>query len=249
MTKLQSDSLTYGEITMRAFFLLIISTFFVGCSPSVTEPIAGPDKQGSGMLSGAVMGAGSGAVSGAQLGSVGAGPGALVGAGFGAVFGMFSGIGRDIIEDDQHRRMVEQRELHSRAWAQAVLAEHYAKRLDVHPNRDIYPADLFFEGDSATLRPGADMILDELVVLTKQRMPWSRIVVASYVSTNDLNSSFAQHITEQRAERIALALVRGGMNPQRVLTQAMPITDILVADPYDNPNRYRQAIELIPLDY
>lgn len=234
---------------MRSFFLLTIFLFVVSCAPVVNEPIPGPDKQGTGLLSGAVMGAGSGAVSGAQLGSVGAGPGAIVGAGFGAIFGMFSGIGTDIIEEDQYRRMVEQRELHSRAWAQAVLAEHYAKRLDVHPNRDIYPADLFFEGDSATLRPGADMILDELVVLTKQRMPWSRIVVASYVSTNDLSSDFAQHITEKRAERIALALVRGGMNPQRVLTQAMPITDILVSDPYDNPNRYRQAIELIPLDY
>jgi len=219
------------------------------CVPTQVEPIPGPDKQATGTWYGAAMGAGSGAVSGAQLGSVGAAPGALVGAGFGAVYGMFSGIGQDIIEEDQYDRMLEVQDLRERSWAQSILAEHYAKRLEIHPNRDIFPADLFFEGDSAELKPGAKVILDELVLITKQRMPWSRIVVASYVSTSDLNSDFAQHITERRAEKIALALVRGGMNPHRIQTQAMPITDILVADPYDNPNRYRQAIELIPLDY
>ena len=67
--------------------------FFSACADT-GGPVAGPDKQGVGTVTGAVSGAGSGAIIGAQL-TAGAGPGAAVGAGFGAILGALKGAGVD----------------------------------------------------------------------------------------------------------------------------------------------------------
>lgn len=227
---------------------LILTLLLAGCSPFSQSPQVGPDKQGAGTLYGAAVGAGTGAVTGAQLGAA-AGPAAWVGAGLGSVFGMLQGIGIDILEDEDMRRADEERCARETTWAQEVLAEHYSRRLQLHPNRDIFPADLFFDRDGTTLRGGADALIRELTVLTKQRMPWSRIMIASYMSSSDSQSSFADSINQRRAEEIALAFVKNGFEPRRLAVQGVTIDGPLVLDPDDSPSRYRQAIEIIPLDY
>ena len=84
--------------------LLVLAVGLSACAPTLDEdPIPGPDKQGMGMLTGAMAGASAGAITGAQLGSV-TGPGALVGAGVGAVYGSIRGLGVDILEEDQIQR-------------------------------------------------------------------------------------------------------------------------------------------------
>lgn len=217
------------------------------CLPMPAEPEPGPDKQAIGTYYGAALGATSGAVTGFQVASA-AGPGAWVGAGFGSIFGMLSGLGMDSLEDDELARAEEAERLRCKLWTQEVLAEQYARRLELHPSRDIWPADVFFQPDSVKLRPEARLLLQEIGQKTKSRVPWSRIVVLAYVTSRDEESTYANYLTERRAQAIALQLVRAGLNPERLSTKSVTLPEPLVLDPHDSPNRYRQAIEFLALD-
>ncbi|MCB0345748.1 MAG: hypothetical protein KDD66_11570 [Bdellovibrionales bacterium] len=218
------------------------------CTPASPAPYPGPDKQAAGTIYGAMLGAGAGAVYGAQV-SAGAGPGAAVGAGFGAIYGMAAGIGIDALEEDQLRRDEELVEARERSWVQSILAEHYERRLELHPNRDIFPADLFFVGDEVRLRPDAKVLVQEIARLQKRRLPWSRLVIASYVTARDEDSDYAAFLNRNRADEIATEFVRAGIEPRRIKTRSMTIPEPILIDPHDSPQRYRQAIEIIPVDY
>ena len=234
---------------MRAKLGIVYCCFLVlGCTPFSAQPVPGPDKQASGILFGTGAGAGAGIVTAVQLG-VATGPGAWIGAGMGGLFGMFSGLGVDMVEEDQITQMEETKRLEEKNWAQARLAEHYMKRLDLHPNRDIFPADWFFLPDSAEFHPGGEILVQMLAEMTQQRMPWSRIVITAYNTSNDPKSAYAAYITRKRAEAIAFNLIHCGLEPRRILTDAKVTNQPLVVDPNDNSGRYRQAIELVPLDY
>lgn len=229
------------------FFLVLVVSNFSACVFFSTDPIPGPDKQSVGTWVGAATGAGAGAVTGAQL-SAGTGPGAWVGAAFGAVYGMFSGLGVDLLEENQITRELELEEQQRRAWAQEIFAEHFQRRLELHPSRDIFPADLFFEGDSSQLTPASSYLARELGTLTVARLPWSRIAIAAYTKTSDTESSYAQYLSKKRAEQIALEFVKAGVEPRRIVAQGIPVKEAILIDPDDNPSRYNQAIEIIPLD-
>lgn len=218
------------------------------CSPFTGEPRPGPDKQFTGTFYGALAGAGAGAVTGFET-TAAAGPGAWIGAGFGGVFGMLSGLGVDLLEEDELRRADEQQYLREVAWVHEILSEHYARRMELHPNRDIYPADWFFESDSSSLKPEAELLVREIAHFTRRRMPWSRIMVAAYVTSRDSESSYATYVTQRRAEAIATGFVRAGMEARRVRARGITLQEPLLLDPDDYPGRYRQAIEIIPLDY
>lgn len=227
--------------------LTLLAASFVSCTPFSAQPEPGPDKQFSGTVLGAASGAGAGAVIGAQV-TAAMGPAAFVGAAFGAVFGMMNGLGIDLLEEDELRRLEELAELREKTWVQEVLAEHYQRRLELHPNRDIYPADWFFEGDSVELRGEAKALLREIGKLNENRMPWSRLLVAAYATSRDKESQYSRHLTERRAEAVGLALVQAGIEPRRVLTQGLTLNEPILIDPDDHRDRYRQAIEIIPLD-
>lgn len=237
----------------KSFLSRVLSAFvclcaFSSCHLISHEPLPGPDKQARGTVVGAVAGAGSGAVTGFQMG-IGTGQGALVGMALGAVYGTVSGLGLDLLEEDQMRREFETQQLKEIAWAHEALAEHFARRLELYPGRDIFPADLFFDADESVLRPQGALLADRLAELTRQRMPWSRIVIASYVTSKDAESSYARYITRKRADEIARHFVRGGVEPRRVFTKAITLPEPLVVDPNDYPDRYRQAIEIVALDH
>lgn len=227
---------------------LLASSSCVPASSSQLEPQPGPDKQGAGFVQGALTGAGSGAIYGAQV-SAGSGPGALVGAGMGALWGMGSGLGLDLVEEGTLKQQKELQCARNKAWVQEVLAEHYARRLELHPNRDIFPADLFFQRDSFKLKGNGQLLARELAVLTKQRMPWSRIVIASYVTARSAESTYAEFISRKRAEELATEFIHQGVEPRRVLVQPRTLSGPILIDPDDNPERYNQAIEILALDY
>lgn len=231
----------------RNFIALAVASAICGCLPIQNTPKPGPDKQSAGTFLGAATGAGAGAVAAAQVSSS-AGAGVFVGMGFGAIYGMLTGLGIDALEEDQLRREDERRRIEEVAWAQEVLAEHYQRRMELHPSRDIFPADLFFMGDNTKIRPDAHLLLREIAKLTKNRMPWSRIVVASYATTKGPDETYAKYLTETRAEALAQELVRGGIEPRRVQAQGIPMSEPLLVDPDDSPGRYRQAIEIIAVD-
>ena len=234
-------------ILLRCLSVLLFLSL-VGCSPFTTEPRPGPDKQSVGTWYGAASGAGAGMVTGFQTGAS-LGPAAWIGAAFGGFFGMLSGLGVDLQEEDQLRRRAEIQRIRETAWAQQFLAEHYARRMELHPGRDIFPADVFFVNDSAELRPGAPVLIRGIADMTYKRMPWSRIVIAAYNTSSTPDSTFAEWVTKQRAETIALYLVQQGVEPRRILTQNLTVPNPILVDPEDDASRYRQAIEFVPLDY
>lgn len=228
-------------------FLLLLSFGFQACTPFTADPVPGPDKQAVGTYGGAAVGAVSGAVIEKQIyGSIT--EGAWIGAAFGAIYGLFSGLGVDLLEEDQIRRFQELQRAKEVAWVQQVLAEHYARRLELHPNRDIFPADWFFDSDHSDLKPEAVILAREIAHLAQKRAPWSRLVIAVYVSAPNPDSNYAQYLSKRRAEEIALQFVRAGVEPRRVLTEALTLKDPVLVDPDDHPDRYRQAIEIIAID-
>jgi len=233
--------------SLKSLSLVVAGSILLSsCSFFTTDPIPGPDKQGVGTIVGAASGATAGAVTGAQV-TASTGPGALIGAGFGAVFGLLSGIGIDLLEEDELTRAYEAERLRELAWVQEVLAEHFARRLEIHPNRDIYPADWFFDGDSVKLRSEGYLLIEEIARLQKNRLPWSRLIVAAY-NTSSSESKYAEFLTHNRAQSIANQFIRSGVEPRRVMTKGMIIEEPVLVDPDDHPSRYKQAIEIIALD-
>lgn len=223
--------------------LSIAALLLVGCVGS--SP--GPDKHGGGMMQGAALGAGAGAVTGAQV-TAATGPGVLVGAGLGAVAGGVRGALLDTQEEEQLRLQAEIEYQRDRARAHQILHDHYVKRLEMHPTRDIYPADLFFFGDDVKLMDSAIPLVEEIANLNKERLPYSRFAVIAYAKAVNEDSTYAQFLAERRSKAITNELVRFGLEPRRIESRGVVINVPLLIDPDDDYFRYGQAIELLPID-
>ncbi len=225
------------------FSLLILLILLVSC----TGYRPGPDKEGLGIVTGAATGAGTGAIVGLHLGA-GTGPGAAVGAGVGAVAGGIRGAVQDWAEEDLKELKERAKTEKEIAFAQQVLTEHYQRRIEFHPARDIYPADYFFSGDEVKLKPESIALVRELARLNKKRFPWSRLIVACYVKSVEDKTSYAEHLTLKRSREIGNYLVRFGIEPRRIETRGVITDSPLVVIPGQDPRRFSQAIELIPVD-
>lgn len=225
---------------------ILLALLFAGCV-TAKEPVEGPDKMFSGTAMGALEGAGAGAVTGAQL-SAGAGPGVAVGAGFGAVVGMINGAMSDASEDTQRRLQTGLKREKKRSFAQEVLAEHYKRRTAIHPSRDIYPADIFFSGDSVKMCPSGVSVVAEIARMNEFRLPYSRLIIASYAKATAPDSGYAEHLSQERAKEFVNRLVQMGIEPRRLETRPVVVEAPVLIDPFDNPTRYNQAIEIIAID-
>lgn len=225
--------------------ILIAITLCILCSCHIYSP--GPDKRLEGMLSGALTGAGTGAVTGYQL-SAGAGPGAAVGAGFGALAGAIHGAIKDAQEEQNRILRAKIEEEQRVSFAQGVLSSFVDKRIHKHPSREIYPADIFFYGDETSLTPEGRAIVKEIAKLNKERFPWSRIVVASYVKSKSKKSPYAKDLARERAREIGQVLTVSGINPRRIEPQAIIVPEEIYYDKAERWDRYAQAIEIILLD-
>ena len=224
---------------------LVLTQVVAGCS---RQPVYGPDKMFSGTAVGAMEGAGAGAVMGFQMG-VATGPGAAIGAGFGAAAGAIHGVIRDSTEELEIETSKTLALESRRSVAQQILADHYRRRMAVHPSRDIYPADLFFEGDSANVCAKGAGVLEEVARLNKQRLPYSRLIVAAYAKSVDgEESSYIQHLTDKRSRAVVNHLIKAGIEPRRLETRSVIMEGPLVIDPQSDPTRFNQAIEIIPID-
>ncbi len=229
------------------FFIAACFTVLLSACSTQPSPYPGPDKQGEGMLTGAITGAGAGAVTGAQLASA-TGPGAAVGAGFGAVAGGIRGFTQDKFEEELITLTAESRRERERAYAQEILADHYQRRAELHPTRDIFPADLFFLGDSAELRVMALPLVRELAAMHRNNHAWSRFAIASYVRSSDKESHYGRHLAEKRAENLGNAFISLGFEPRRLQARGVLVQAPVLIDPLDRPERYSAAIEFIATD-
>lgn len=230
---------------MKNLVLIISLTLLLSACSTTPQP--GPDKRAAGMVVGAAVGAGAGAVTGAEVASI-TGPGALVGAGLGAIAGGIRGLAQDAIEEDLiaiSSKLSHETDL---ARVHDIILSHYERRLELHPSRDIYPADLFFDADKVELMPESVLLAKQIAKLNLYRFPWSRFVIASYVQSADVNSEYAKHLASNRAEALNNIFVESGMNPRRIVSRAIIVPAPILLDPFDRSDRYSQAIEFIPLD-
>ncbi|MBL7661702.1 OmpA family protein [bacterium] len=226
-------------------FSILVCIFLVCCVGCNPRPVPGPDKQGAGTLYGAMVGAGSGAVIGAQVGATTTSS-VLVGGSFGAALGAMHGAAQDLNEDEQLRFDAEASQTKEVLYAQQVLSQQLERRMRLHPNRDIYPADVFFDAGDVKLKCGADSLVKEITSLSRGRFPWSRLVVASYVTSANPKSDYAKYLAKKRGEAIATQIIRSGIDPKRVAVQPITMKDPLVFDPEDNdPMRYYEAVEIV----
>ncbi|MEZ4752881.1 MAG: hypothetical protein R3A13_01015 [Bdellovibrionota bacterium] len=231
--------------TTSKLTLCLVACLSLACARNQVTP--GPDKQGTRAIESSMLGAGAGAITGAQV-SAATGPGAVVGAGVGFVAGAIQGYAEDGLEEEilaLKSQTYHEREV---AYAHEALNQHYKRRMELHPSRDIFPADLFFQGDSVKLKPTAESLVGELARLNKERAPWSRLVITCFVKSDDSKSDYARHLAEERARELGLHFIRAGIEPRRVKTKAVITKSPLLIDPDDNPLRYSQAIELTQVD-
>lgn len=232
------------NLNCKFLLLISVSLLLFSCSPHNRR---GHDKQGEGLAMGALTGAGAGAVTGIHLGA-GAGPGVAVGAGIGAVAGSIKGLIQDWAEEDLADLRARINEEEGVAYAHKMLSTHYKQRIALHPARDIYPADWFFDGDEVNLKPQAIPLVREIARLNKRRFPWSRFIVAVYVKAVDDDSEYARHLAIERSREIGNNLVRFGIEPRRIESRGVLIEQPILIDPEDDPRRYSQAVEFIPVD-
>ncbi len=216
-------------------FLLVL---VIGCSPK-----PGPDKQFVGTLQGGTTGAISGAVTGFQVGA-GTGPGAAIGLGVGAIAGGFRGMMQDRLEEELLLLQSDIKEARASAYAQRILEEQLRRRAALHPGRDIFPSDLFFRSDDVELSPEGRAVLGEIYRLNKNRVPWSRFGIVSYVQSNDPKASYPNYLNRRRSRAIGDYLVALGLEPRRISAQGI-ILDIPLIEGH---RRYAQSIEFIPRD-
>ena len=217
------------------------------CSNFERKLVPGPDKAGAGLVEGAALGGASGVILSNALGSA-AFPALAIGAGLGATFGMISGTGADIVEEESIAQRLEFAALKAETSAQSKLAEHYHTRIRLHPSRDIFPADQFFDSDTSKLSAeGKDLSILIGKVIGSER-PWSRILVATYVTSKGEDNQFALQVTKKRAEAIGQAFLEAGVDPRRVVAKGFPLDKPILRDNSDKYGRYNQAVEFILLD-
>jgi outer membrane protein OmpA-like peptidoglycan-associated protein len=162
---------------------------------------------------------------------------------------MIHGVVKDQHEEVEIDNARKLRDATHRTAAQEALSDHYNRRMALHPARDIYPADLFFSGDSAKMCPKGVGIVREIARLNRYRLPYSRLVVAAYAkSVGAPDTSYVQHLTDRRSREFVNQLIQAGLEPRRLETRSVIMEGPLVLDPKDDPTRYNQAIEIIPID-
>jgi outer membrane protein OmpA-like peptidoglycan-associated protein len=236
------SNLICSRVRIVALVLIAVS----GCSSS---RLGGPhpDGQYTGEALGVLSGAGVGMITGAQVGAA-LGPAAAVGAGIGGIAGSIKGAVFDAQAEERVALARAIQHEHQISRVNVILQEHFTRRSKLFPSRDIFPADLFFRGDEHKLCPQAESIISQLALINKERMPWSRLVMAAYVRSSDKESSYAKRLAEARARVLANALIRHGITPRRVEARAVVVDAPVVVDPLDHPDRYSQAIELLVKD-
>jgi len=223
---------------------LILSSLFsilCACSPRI-----GPDKQNYGEAEGSATGALSGAVVGFQVGSS-TGPGAIVGAGFGALAGAIQGHSQDAIEHALILVSEEIQKSKEEAFAQEILRVQLKRRSALFPSRDIFPADTFFRTDERKLSPEGKAVLRVIYRLNKNRMPWSRFGIASYILSNNPDSPYARHLSRKRGRAIGDYLVSLGIEPRRLSIVSAIRSEPLVRGSKED-ERFGHAIEFFPKD-
>lgn len=155
---------------------------------------------------GAAIGAGIGAAAGAGLGQAIGGntESTLIGAGIGAAVGGLAGWQ---IGEYMDRQEAELQQAFANSEAAAIRREQ-----DVLTAT--FKGDVFFDFDSATLKPGAYREIDRTANVLN-RYPQTTILVAGHTDSSG-SESYNQQLSERRAQAVRDALVNRGVDARRL---------------------------------
>jgi outer membrane protein OmpA-like peptidoglycan-associated protein len=187
---------------------------------------AGAGNQSSGTGYGAAAGAGIGAIVGQAIGRDT--KGTLIGAGIGAVAGGIAGnlIGAYMDNQEQQLRQIE--------------------TASVQRNQDVltatFQSDLFFDFDSADLKPGAYSELNRVANVLNDS-PQTTIRVEGHTDAKG-QADYNQKLSERRAMTVKNALVQRGVDPLRIDTIGYGASQIISSS--DATNR-RVVIVINPV--
>jgi len=192
-------------------------------------------RQQTGTAVGTVGGAGVGAVIGGALkGKTGAWVGGLIGAGLGGLAGYQVASYMDRQEAELNSAFEE-----SRAYNRASIERD-------RENTDIllatFKGDVFFDFDSAIMKPGAYAEIDRAVPVL-QKYDHTAIQVEGH--TDQVGTeTYNQRLSEQRADAVKNALIQRGIDPRRIRAvgfgESQPISS-------DNAMNRRVTLRIIPI--
>ncbi|WP_310601473.1 OmpA family protein [Desulfobulbus sp.] len=175
---------------IRCFAILALATMLTAC--------AGANKQQTGTGVGAAAGAGIGALLGQAIGHNTTST--LVGAGIGAVLGGIAGnqIGAYMDQQEQQLQQIES--------------------ASIQRDNDVltatFKSDMFFDFNSADLKPGAYSELDR-VANVLNNFPQTTIRVEGHTDTKG-SVDYNQRLSERRAQSVKNALAQRGVDPRRM---------------------------------
>jgi outer membrane protein OmpA-like peptidoglycan-associated protein len=175
---------------IRCFAILSLATMLTAC--------AGANKQQTGTGVGAAAGAGIGALLGQAIGHNTTST--LVGAGIGAVLGGVAGNQIGAYMDQQEQQL------------QQIEAASIQRDNDVLTAT--FKSDMFFDFNSADLKPGAYSELDR-VANVLNNFPQTTIRVEGHTDTKG-SVDYNQRLSERRAQSVKNALAQRGVDPRRM---------------------------------
>jgi outer membrane protein OmpA-like peptidoglycan-associated protein len=222
-------SITKGKKDMKKEFIVLVLVLSIVSCAGMSQ------RQKTGTAVGTAGGAGVGAlIGGAYGGNTGAWIGGLIGAGLGGLTGYQVGSYMDRQEAELNAALEESR------------ANNTASIERDRENTDVllatFKGDVFFDFDSATLKPGAYAEIDRVVPVLK-KYNQTAIQVEGY--TDQIGTeAYNQRLSEQRAEAVKNALIQRGIDPTRIraigLGESQPISS-------DNAMNRRVTLRIIPL--
>lgn len=226
-------------LQLIAFLILVLTS----CSPRYTNL----DKQSDLFVSQALGLGASGAITAIKLGNP-----AAIGAGVGlATAGLLSSIQSFAVARVEESLLKLESDAHfllRSAVGQQILVSYLDIKRQYHPNRDIFPASLFFHPDSTTLTFEGQSLLTEIYNLNKDRAPWSRFGVISYVTTSDKNNEYSNDLVVRQTKEIGNYLLKLGLNPRRITLLGAFTNRPIVNVPPEIQSEYFNCIEFVPLD-
>ncbi|MDY6836522.1 MAG: OmpA family protein [Thermodesulfobacteriota bacterium] len=207
-----------------------ISTLVVILFLATLFACAGQTKQQRGTGTGVAIGAGLGAALGQAIGKDT--EATLLGAGIGAVLGGIAGNQIGAYMDRQEQALRD-----------AVAA---SDAVSIQRTQDVLTAtfkgDVFFDFDSATLKPGAYTEIDRVSTVLNS-YPQTTIRVEGHTDSTG-SETYNQQLSERRAESVKNAIIQKGIDPRRMQAigygESQPISS-------DNAMNRRVSVVITPI--
>ena len=209
--------------------ILSISVILVSCAGSV--------KHQKGAELGSVVGAGIGAILGQAIG--GDTEATLLGAGIGAVVGGITGNQVAAYMDMQEREL---REALAASEAASVQRVAVAAQREMDILTATFKAELLFDYDSSTLKPGSYSELARVAAVLN-KYPQTTIRVEGHTDSKG-SEDYNQKLSERRAEAVMDALIQQGVDDSRI--EAVGYGETQPVSSYDAMNR-RVTIVIKPV--